>query len=57
MIITNDSDSSSNMEWKRTAAIEGFIAMAYVNNILVAVFVEQFFGIETAIQPALYSCF
>lgn len=53
--ITNDSDSSSNTEWKRTAAIEGFIAMAYVNNILVAVFAEQFFGIETAILPALYN--
>ena len=53
--ITNDSDSSSNMKWKRIAAIEGFIAMAYVNNILVAVFAEQFFGIETAILPALYN--
>lgn len=54
MSITNESDSS-NTEWKRTAAIEGFIAMAYVNNILVAVFAEHFFGIETAILPALYN--
>jgi bile acid:Na+ symporter, BASS family len=55
MNITNDSDSSSDMKWKRTAAIEGFVAMAYINNILVVVFAEQFFGIETAILPALYN--
>jgi hypothetical protein len=53
--MTNDSDSNIKMEWKRTAAIEGFIEMAYVNNILVAVFAEQFFGFETAILPALYN--
>jgi len=43
------------MECNRTAAIDGLIAMAYVNNILVAVFVEQFFGIQTAVLPALYN--
>jgi BASS family bile acid:Na+ symporter len=52
--ITNDSKSNTK-EWKRTAAIEGFIAMAYVNNILVVVFAEQFFGIQTAVLPALYN--
>jgi bile acid:Na+ symporter, BASS family len=40
---------------KRTAATEGLIAMAYVNNILVAVFTEQFFGIQSAVLPALYN--
>jgi BASS family bile acid:Na+ symporter len=52
---TTNSDPRSIIEWKRTGAIEGFIAMAYVNNILVAVFAEQFFGIDTAILPALYN--
>jgi BASS family bile acid:Na+ symporter len=52
--ITNDSQSNTK-ESKRTAAIEGLIAMAYVNNILVAVFAEQFFGIQTAVIPALYN--
>jgi bile acid:Na+ symporter, BASS family len=53
--IANDSKSNAKMDWKRTAAIEGLIAMAYVNNILVAVFAEQFFGIQTAVLPALYN--
>ncbi|MGC1930876.1 MAG: arsenic resistance protein [Candidatus Nitrosopolaris sp.] len=52
--ITNISKSNT-IEWRRTAAIEGLIAMAYVNNILVAVFAEQFFGIQTAVLPALYN--
>jgi BASS family bile acid:Na+ symporter len=52
--ITNDSKSNTK-ESKRTAAIEGLIAMAYVNNILVAVFAEQFFGIQSAVLPALYN--
>jgi len=52
--ITNDSKSNTK-ESKRTAAIEGLIAMAYVNNILVVVFAEQFFGIQSAILPALYN--
>lgn len=52
--ITNISKSNT-IEWKRTAAIEGLIAMAYVNNILVVVFAEQFFGIQTAVLPALYT--
>ena len=52
--ITNISKSNT-VEWKRTGAIEGLIAMAYVNNILVAVFAEQFFGIQTAVLPALYN--
>ena len=52
---TNDSKSNTKIEWKRSAAIEGLIAMAYVNNIIVAVFAEQFFGIQTAIRPALYN--
>jgi bile acid:Na+ symporter, BASS family len=51
---TNDSKSNTK-EWKREAAIEGLIAMAYVNNILVAVFAEQFFGIQTAVLPAVYN--
>jgi len=42
-------------EWNRSTAIDGLIAMAYVNNILVAVFAEQFFGIQTAVLPALYN--
>jgi BASS family bile acid:Na+ symporter len=29
--------------------------MAYINNILVAVFAEQFFGIQTAALAALYN--
>jgi bile acid:Na+ symporter, BASS family len=52
--ITNDSKSNTK-ESKRTAATEGLIAMAYVNNILVAVFAEQFFGIQSAVLPALYN--
>jgi BASS family bile acid:Na+ symporter len=52
---TTSSKSNTKMEWNRTAAIDGLIAMAYVNNILVAVFAEQFFGIQTAILPALYN--
>jgi bile acid:Na+ symporter, BASS family len=49
-------DSKSNIkESKRAAATEGLIAMAYVNNILVAVFAEQFFGIQNAVLPALYN--
>jgi bile acid:Na+ symporter, BASS family len=51
--ITND--SSNTKESKRTAATEGLIAMTYVNNILVAVFAEQFFGIQSAVLPALYN--
>jgi len=42
-------------EWNRSTAIDGLIAMAYVNNLLVAVFAEQFFGIQTAVLPALYN--
>ena len=53
--ITNDSKSNTKIERKRTGAIEGLIAMAYVNNILVAVFAEQFFGIQTVVLPALYN--
>ena len=52
---TTSSKSNTKMEWTRTAAIDGLIAMAYVNNILVAVFAEQFFGIQTAVLPALYN--
>jgi BASS family bile acid:Na+ symporter len=52
---TTSSKSNTKMEWNRTAAIDGLIAMAYVNNILVAVFAEQFFGIQTAVLPALYN--
>jgi len=52
--ITNGSKSNTK-EPKRTAATEGFIAMAYVNNILVTVFAEQFFGIQSAVLPALYN--
>jgi bile acid:Na+ symporter, BASS family len=52
--ITNDSKSNTK-ESKRTAATEGLIAMAYVNNILVAVFAEQFFGIQSAVLPVLYN--
>ena len=52
--ITNGSKSKTR-ESKRTAATEGFIAMAYVNNILVAVFAEQFFGIQSAVLPASYN--
>lgn len=52
--ITNGSKSNTK-ESKRTAATEGLIAMAYVNNILVAVFAEQFFGIQSAVLPALYN--
>jgi BASS family bile acid:Na+ symporter len=52
---TTNSKSNTKMEWNRTAAIDGLIAMAYVNNILVAVFAEQFFGIQTAVLPALYN--
>jgi bile acid:Na+ symporter, BASS family len=51
--ITND--CKSNRESKRTAATEGLIAMAYVNNILVVVFAEQFFDIQSAVLPALYN--
>jgi hypothetical protein len=52
--ITNGSKSNTR-ESKRTAATEGFIAMAYVNNILVAVFAEQFFGIQSAVLSASYN--
>ena len=52
---TNDSKSSTKKERDRSTAIDGLIAMAYVNNILVAVFAEQFFGIQTAVLPALYN--
>lgn len=52
---TTSSKPNTKMEWNRTAEIDGLIAMAYVNNILVAVFAEQFFGIQTAVLPALYN--
>src|SRR5215471_2010924 len=52
--ITNGFKSNTK-ELKRTAATEGLIAMAYVNNILVVVFAEQFFGIQSALLPALYN--
>jgi len=52
--ITNDSKSNTK-ESKLTAATEGLIAMAYINNILVVVFAEQFFGIQSALLPALYN--
>lgn len=52
---TNDFKSSTKKERDRSTAIDGLIAMAYVNNILVAVFAEQFFGIQTAVLPALYN--
>jgi BASS family bile acid:Na+ symporter len=52
---TASSKSNTKMEWNRTSAIDGLIAMAYVNNILVAVFAEQFFGIQTAVLPAFYN--
>jgi len=52
--ITNDSKSNTKKS-KLTAATEGLIAMAYVNNILVVVFAEQFFGIQSAVLPALYN--
>src|SRR5215467_855402 len=52
--ITNDCKSNTK-ESKRTAATEGLIAMAYVNNILVVVFAEHFFGIQSAVLPALYN--
>ena len=52
---TNVFKSSTRKEWDRSTAIDGLIAMAYVNNILVAVFAEQFFGIQTAVLPALYN--
>ncbi|MGC2575633.1 MAG: arsenic resistance protein [Candidatus Nitrosopolaris sp.] len=52
--ITNDSKSNIK-ESKLTAATEGLIAMAYINNILVVVFAEQFFGIQSAVLPALYN--
>jgi bile acid:Na+ symporter, BASS family len=54
-VTSTSSRSNTKMEWNRTAAIDGLIAMAYVNNILVAVFAEQFFGIQTAVLPALYN--
>lgn len=52
---TTNFKSNTKMEGNRTAAIDGLIAMAYVNNILVAVFAEQFFGIQAAVLPALYN--
>ena len=52
---TNDTKSSTKIERKRSVAIDGLIAMAYVNNILVAIFAERFFGIQTAVLPALYN--
>jgi BASS family bile acid:Na+ symporter len=52
--ITNDLKSNTKKS-KLTAATEGLIAMAYVNNILVVVFAEQFFGIQSAVLPALYN--
>ena len=52
--ITNESKSNTRYS-TCTAAPEGLIAMAYVNNILVVVFAEQFFGIQSALLPALYN--
>lgn len=48
-------EAISNAQLERTAAIDGLIVMAYINNILVAVFAEQFFGIQTAALAALYN--
>jgi bile acid:Na+ symporter, BASS family len=53
--ITNESKSNTRYGRTCTAATEGLIAMAYVNNILIAVFAEQFFGIQCAVLPALYN--
>ena len=52
---TNDTKSSTKIERNRSVAIDGLIAMAYVNNILVAIFAERFFGIQTSVLPALYN--
>ena len=38
---TIDSKSSTKKEWDRSTSIDGLITMAYVNNILVALFAEQ----------------
>ena len=43
---------------KKTATderIAGFIAMTYINNILVVVFAQQFFGTEVAALSAFYN--
>jgi len=52
---TTSSKSNTKMEWNRAEASDGLIAMAYVNNILVAVFADQFFGIQTAVLHTLYN--
>jgi len=44
-------DSSSSLKYK----ISGLIAMSYVNNILVTVFAQQFFGSQVAALAAFYN--
>jgi BASS family bile acid:Na+ symporter len=44
-----------NKDTSRKDKISGLIAISYVNNILVTVFAQQFFGSEIAALPAFYN--
>lgn len=51
LYIINKDSSSSSSKYK----ISGLIAMSYVNNILVTVFAQQFFGSQVAALAAFYN--
>ena len=49
------SNNKSTRSEKKDEMLSAFISMSYVNNILVAVFAEQFFGSQVAALAALYN--
>lgn len=51
LYIVNKDSSSSSSKYK----ISGLIAMSYINNILVTVFAQQFFGSQVAALAAFYN--
>lgn len=51
LYIVNKDSSSSSLKYK----ISGLIGMSYVNNILVTVFAQQFFGSQVAALAAFYN--
>jgi BASS family bile acid:Na+ symporter len=49
------SNNKSTRSEKKDEMLSAFISMSYVNNILVAVFAEQFFGSQVAALAAFYN--
>jgi bile acid:Na+ symporter, BASS family len=49
------SNNKSTRGEKKDERLSAFISMSYVNNILVAVFAQQFFGSQVAALAAFYN--